>query len=230
MLLSDLPISHVSAEDLLQSLAFFAGVPGPELEALAQQAVRRTFDPGQMIFLEGEPSAGLWIIESGTVKVFKLAADGREHILHLLGSGDAFNDIAAIDGLANPASTAALSAVAAWVIPGVALKEALQKDHLLALGVIQAFSARIRRLVLQIEDLALRSVTARFARFLLEQAENPTLAAPAITRATIAIHLATTPESISRALRVLEKVGAIRFDRHRIVIVQPDLLRDIAML
>jgi CRP-like cAMP-binding protein len=85
MPLSDLSSSHGSVVNLLRSLFFFADLPGPELAALAQQALRRTFDPGQMIFLEGEPSAGLWIIDSGTVKVFKLAADGREHVLHLPG-------------------------------------------------------------------------------------------------------------------------------------------------
>ncbi len=226
----ELPILNISIEDLLQSVPYFSALSGPELSALARQTLRRSFDPGQIIFLEGEPSAGLWIVETGTVKVFKLAADGREHIMHLLGRGDAFNDIAAIDNLPNPASTAALSAVTAWVIPGAALQEALLRDHSLALGVIQALTIRIRHLVLQIEDLALRSVTARLAHFLLQQAENPALATPAVTRATIATHLATTPESISRALRVLEQVGAIRFDRHRIVIVRLDLLRDIAML
>jgi CRP-like cAMP-binding protein len=75
------------------------------------------------------------------------------------------------------------------------------------------------------EDLALHSVTARLAHFLLDQIEDTTLKHPSITRALIANHLATTPESISRSLRVLENAGAIRFDRHRIIITQPDILR-----
>jgi CRP/FNR family transcriptional regulator, dissimilatory nitrate respiration regulator len=56
----------------------------------------------------------------------------------------------------------------------------------------------------RLDDLAPRSATARLSRFLLAQAEDPTLAHPAVTRALIANHLATTPETISRSLRVRE--------------------------
>ncbi len=89
---------------------------------------------------------------------------------------------------------------------------------------------RVRGLVHQIEDLALYGAVVRLARFLLKQAEDPALSAPGVTRAAIAAYLATTPETISRALRTLEDNGAIRFDRHRIVIIREDLLRDLAAL
>jgi CRP-like cAMP-binding protein len=230
MTLPEPDASRVAVADFLRRQALFAELPATDLDELARQARRVSLEPGQIIFLAGEPSAGLWIVESGTVKVYKLAADGREHILHLLGPGEVFNDIAAIDGLPNPANTAALSAAAVWRVPAAALSEALLKHQALALAAVRALAARVRHLLLQIEDLALRSVTARLARFLLEQGENPSLASPAVTRATIATYLATTPESVSRALRVLEEVGAIRFDRHQIVIVRPSVLRDIAML
>jgi CRP/FNR family transcriptional regulator len=183
-----------------------------------------------MIFGETEASGGLWLIEAGSVKVFKLTPDGREHVLHLLGPGDTFNDIAALDGGHNPANAGAASRVQAWVIPAAVLQATLASDHTLALAVIAGLARRVRHQVYQIEDLALRSVSGRLARFILEQAENPALAAPAVTRALIAAHLATTPESVSRALRVLEQSGAIRFDRHRILITKANLLRDLALI
>jgi CRP/FNR family transcriptional regulator len=97
-------------------------------------------------------------------------------------------------------------------------------------AVLQGLVERVRQLVGRVEDLALRPVTARLAHFLLQQVENPTLDHPAITRALIAQHLATTPESISRSLRVLEEAGAIRFDRHHIIITAVDSLRHQAQL
>jgi CRP-like cAMP-binding protein len=215
---------------MLQQLAYFAHVAEPSLSELAQQATRRTFAPGEVIYLEGEPSAGLWIVENGRVKAYKSSPDGQEYILRFFGPGETFNDLAALDGAANPASTMAVTDVSAWVIATAVFTAALQADHELCQAVLRGLVGRVRDLVGRVEDLALRPVTARLARFLLEQIENPSLAHPAVTRALIADHLATTPESISRSLRVLESAGAISFDRHRIVITQADILRRQAQL
>jgi CRP/FNR family transcriptional regulator len=214
----------------LQKQPYFATLPEERLRPLAQQAVQRRLAADEIIFLEGESSAGLWLIEKGQIKVYKMTAEGREHVLHLLGPGDTFNDIPALDGAPNAASAMAVTDLLAWVIPTTVLQAALEEDHELALAVLRGLTRRIRHLVVQIEDLALRSVTARLARFLLEQTENPSLSGPAITRALIATHLATSPETVSRALRTLEETGALSFDRHRIVIRKPDLLKEIAML
>lgn len=219
-----------SLPTILRQIPYFAHVAEPHLNSLAQQAVRRSFSPGEVIFLEGAPSAGLWILENGRVKAYKLSPDGQEYILRFFGPGDTFNDLAALDNAPNAASTTAVTAASAWVIPTVVFTDALQADHELSLAVLQGLVGRVRHLVGRMEDLALRPVTARLAHFLLEQVENPTLAHPAVTRALIASHLATTPESISRSLRVLAEAGAIRFDRHQIIIVQPDVLRQQAHL
>jgi CRP-like cAMP-binding protein len=216
--------------DCLRRHPYFRPLDPPLLERLAAQAVWRSFNPGDTIQLEGEPSAGLWLIEEGRVKVYKLSPDGREHILHLCGPGDSFNDIAALDGGPNPSSAASLGHTLVLNLPSEALSAALCDSLPLAQAVIRALTGRVRSLVQQIEDLALHSVTTRLARFLLEQAESPALSGPGITRAAVAAHLATTPETISRGLRALEQIGAIQFDRHRIIIVDEDVLRAIALI
>ena len=215
-------------QSMLQQLPYFAHAAGLTLSELAQQAVHCTFVPNEMIFLEGEPSAGLWIVEDGHVKAYKLSPDGQEYILRFFGPGDTFNDLAALDDAPNAASATAVTEVSAWVMPTAVFTYALETDHELALAVLQGLVGRVRHLVGQVEDLALRPVTARLAHFLLEQVEDTALAHPAITRALIANHLATTPESVSRSLRVLEEAGALRFDRHQIIISQPETLRKLA--
>lgn len=164
------------------------------------------------------------------MKAYKLSPDGDEYVLRIFGPGDTFNDLAALDGAPNAVSTSAITSATAWVIPAADFAAALEADHSLALAVIRGLVGRQRRLVAQVEDLALRPVTARLARFLLEQVKDPTLAHPSVTRALIASHLATTSESISRSLRVLERAGAIRFDRHRIVITDVAALREEAQI
>jgi CRP/FNR family transcriptional regulator len=192
--------------------------------------VRRHFTAGEAIFHEGDPALGLWLIDRGSVKIFKISLDGIEHILHLLHDGNTFNDIAALDGGANPAHAEALTATDVWLISVESFDNALRADPALARRVIQLLAGRVRGLVHRMEDLTLYGIVVRLARFLLQQAEDPALSAPGVTRATIAAYLATTPETISRALRTLEESGAIQFDRHRIIIVREDLLRELAAL
>lgn len=219
-----------SIHAMLQQLPYFAHVPEASLNELAQQATRRTYAANEMIFLEGEPSAGLWILENGRVKAYKLSPDGQEYIMSFFGPGNTFNDLAALDGSPNAVSTMAVTDITAWTISSAVFVDALQADPEMCRAVLQGLVGRVRHLVGRVEDLALRPVTARLARFLLQQVADPTLSHPAITRSLIAQHLATTPESISRSLRLLEEVGAIRFDRHHIIIAQSDILRQQAQL
>lgn len=223
-------MAEFSLPDRLRQIPLFAGAAEAQIDALAGHAVIRRFVPGETLFMEGDPSAGLWVLESGRVKAYKLSPDGGEYVLRIFGPGETFNDLAALDGAPNAVSAAAITSVTAWVIPTADFAAALAADHALALAVIRGLVGRQRRLVMQVEDLALRPVTARLARFLLTQVADPALAHPAVTRALIAGHLATTSESISRSLRVLESAGAIRFDRHHIVITRPDILREMAQV
>ncbi|MBZ0295903.1 MAG: Crp/Fnr family transcriptional regulator, partial [Anaerolineae bacterium] len=124
----------------------------------------------------------------------------------------------------------ALSAEAqVWLIPSETLTYVLTHNAQVALNVIRLLAMRVRSLVGQIEDLALYSVIVRLARFLLKQAEDPSLSGPGVTRTAIAAHINTTPQTISNVLHSLEEAGAIQFDRHRIIIVNERILRSIAM-
>lgn len=219
-----------SLSDYLGTLPYFRGVDAALLSALAVHGMRRRLDAGELILTEGEPCYGMCIIEAGRVKIFKLNPDGNEHVLLILGERDTFNDIAALDNGTNPANAAALSEAIVWVLPAKPLQDLIAQDSRVALNVIRALSGRVRGLVQQIENLALYSVLSRVARFLLKQLDEPALSGPGVTRAAIAAHLATTPQTISTVLKSLEEMGAIEFNRHQIVIVREDLLRSIAML
>jgi CRP/FNR family transcriptional regulator len=224
-------VPNDNIKDHIGTISYFEGISADELAYATLQSQLHTFSAGEMIFLEGEQAAGLWIVEEGSVKIFKLSADGDEHILHLRGPGKTFNDVAALDGGNNPANAAALSAVAhVWLIPSDVITYILAHNNRVALNVIRLLAVRVRSLVGQIEDLTLYSVMVRLARFLLKQAVDPSLSGPGITRTAIAAHINTTPQTISNLLRSLEEAGAIKFDRHRIMIVNERILRSIAML
>lgn len=221
----------VSVKDQISSISYFQGITEHELAYISANSVLRKFAAGATLFHEGDPADGLWIVSDGHVKVFKLNPDGGEHILHLRGPGDTFNDISAFDGGANPANAAALShTVQVWLIPTPVLTYVLTHNSHVALNVIRLLAVRVRSLVGQIEELALYSVSVRLARFLLKQHEDPSLSGPGITRTAIAAHINTTPQTLSNLLNSLQEAGAIQFDRHHVVIVNEKVLRSIAML
>ncbi len=218
-------------ENYIASISYFDGITPDEAEYVAQHSVLRTYAAGQMLFMEDEVASGLWVVEAGHVKIFKLNPDGGEHILHLRGPGKTFNDVAALDGSTNPANAAALSAEArVWLIPSEVITYVLTRNARVALNVIRLLAVRVRSLVAQIEDLALYSVMVRLARFLLKQAHDPSLSGPGVTRTAIAAHINTTPQTISNVLNSLQDAGAIQFDRQQVIIVEERILRSIALL
>ena len=94
---------------LLRGVPYFAALPDDVVEALANVASSGGSTRGQVIFIEGEPCAGLYIVGEGAVKIYKLSPQGREQIVHQLEAGSTFNDVAVLDGGGNPASAAASS-------------------------------------------------------------------------------------------------------------------------
>jgi CRP/FNR family transcriptional regulator len=208
---------------LLRRVPYFAALPDGVLEALAAAAIERRFDRGQVIFLEGDPCAGLHIIGAGEVKIFKVSPQGREQILHRMGPGDTFNDVAVLDGGPNPASAGAVTDATLWVISRAEMQRLAQTHPSLAWALIESIARRARHLVAMVEDLSLRSVKSRLARLLLSEAERATTVgeldrSQMVTQAEMAARLGTVREMIGRALRELSEDGLIEFDRHRIVI------------
>lgn len=213
---------------LLQSVSYLANLPHTTLEALAAIAVERAYREGEVIFWQGEPAFGLYIIAEGCVKISRHATDGREHILHLLQTGETFNDVAALDGGDNPATAAAHTDTVIWAIPRRELMYTTERFPDLAWALLEAMARRARYLVMMVEDLAMRSVKGRLARLLLEQAhQNDTEALPRLlTQEEMANQLGTVREVVGRALRSLANSDIIEFDRHRIVILDADRLAE----
>lgn len=218
---TDLPSS-------LRAIPYFAPLPQPALDSIVAASQRRTFEPGNVLMLQGAPPTGVWFVIEGSVKVTKISPEGDEFILRLIGPGGHFNEIPVLDDHPNAATVIALSLTTCCHIPAEVIRQTVFAHPAATQAAIHFLARQVRALLGQIEGLALQSVGARLALFLLKQAETPELNAPGITRAAIAAHLATTPETISRLLRKFETEGAIQFDRHQIVIVDEDRLLAVA--
>ncbi len=204
----------------LLSLPMLQGLDPASLAQLVRSAIRRAYEPGGMIFLEGDTAAALYFVDTGWVKIVKTAPDGREQILYFLGPGELFGGIGVFVQRPAPATAIALEATSIWILPRAALQQILIVKPEMALAVIEFLAGRIAELTDMVAALSLHTVTHRLARVLLEQTEDDVIYRRRwATQAEMAAHLGTVPEVLNRSLRSLVEEELIEFSRHQIRIL-----------
>jgi len=212
--------------EFLQSIPYFTGLSPAVLDLIRTFIFEKTAERGDIILFEGAPSEALYFVASGVVKVFKTSAEGKEQILNIIRPGESFNDVPVFDGEPNPASAQAMGPVVLYGITKSDL-EAILRDHpKVALNVNMVLASRVRDLMSLVEDLSFRHVTGRVAKILLENAGDGNGPRPRLTQQEMAAMAGTVREVVGRSLKALEEEGAIRLDRHRIVITDREALRD----
>lgn len=215
--------------EFLKSIPYFAGLRPVELDSVRQFLFEKTARRGEVILLEGEPAEALFFVASGAIKVFKTSAEGKEQILNIVRPGESFNDVPSFDDNPNPASAQAMGPVVLYGIRKNELKIILQSHPQVVLNIIKVLAEQVRRLVSLVEDLSFRHVISRVAKILLEHAGDGARPGPRLTQQEMAAMAGTAREVVGRSLKALEEEGAIRLDRHRIVITDKEALREIVV-
>ncbi|MEW6218987.1 MAG: Crp/Fnr family transcriptional regulator [Thermodesulfobacteriota bacterium] len=216
---------------VLAGLPLFAGLSREECQAVAAVARQESRPRGAAIFAEGDPGHGFYIVLEGRVKVFKLGADGKEQVLHLLGPGEPFGEVAVFAGRSFPAHAEALSRCRLLVIPRAAFRELLARQPSLALNLLASLSLRLRRFAQLIEDLSLKEVPGRLAAYLLMESDQnggADVVRLEITKGLLASVLGTIPETLSRILARLSRSGLIAADGPLIRILDREGLAELA--
>jgi len=207
----------------LQKIPWFKTLDRAGWDELLAATQLRSYNPGEVIFLEGDPPETFYVIHQGWVKAVKLSSEGREQILDFMGPGRPINIAPVFAEQPLPVTLVALEASTLWAIQQSTLLELLGRYPAMARIVIRTLAGRLLYTVSLIEDLSLRSVTARLAKLLLLRLEES--GQTAITRhrwatqAEIAARLGTVPDVVNRALRSLADEGLIQMDRRQIVIL-----------
>ncbi len=208
-------LAHLIAQ--LRDNPFFKGLDDRALTDLAREAAWREHAAGEVVFLEGEASPGLYYLQFGWLKAVKSSPEGREQVLRFIGPGETFNEIGAFASRPNPATAIALEAAGVWLLRREALMRLLRNQPDLAQSVIENIAGRVVDLINLVADLSLRPVTGRLARLLLDEASGDVLHRPRWhTQAELAARLGTVPDVVQRALRGLESEGAIEVQKHEI--------------
>lgn len=220
-----------TASKILSAVSYFAELDPATLKTVARSATRREYETGQVVFWEGEPCAGLYVVQDGWLKVVKLSADGREQVLRVVGKGETFGEMGVFAGGPNPATVIALEPSIIWIIQRDVMLRLLDRRPDTARVILQNMAEHVLHLIALVEDLSLRTVEARLARHLLERAAEGTLHRRRwATQAEMAARLGTVLEVLNRALHSLVAEGLIEVERHQIRIVDQEGLEAKAML
>ena len=219
-----MPLAEIQKQ-ILSKVAIFSGLASPEMEFLAPRVVPRTYSAGQIVFSEGDPCSGLYVVASGHVRIFKTSANGREQVLSIDGPGSSVAELPVFDGGNYPASVAAVDDATLLFVSKQDFQELCLAHPQVSLKVLRVVGSRLRRLVGIIEELSFTTVRHRLAALLLRLAKREGVKADggiAITlpdnNQEIASQIGTVRELVSRNLSRLQAEGLIEIDGRSLVI------------
>ena len=210
----------------LARVAMFSGLAEKEMAFLARRAVAREYAAGQTIFTEGEPCQGLYVVESGRVRIFKVSVGGREQVLALDGPGASIAELPVFDDGAYPASAAAVTEARLIFVSKQDFRDLCLEHPEVALKVLKVVGGRLRRLVGIIEELSFTTVRHRMAALLLNLAKRGGTSTargtefllPA-TQQEVAAMIGTVRELVSRNLSRLQAEEIILVEGRTVVVL-----------
>jgi CRP-like cAMP-binding protein len=226
---------HTRLQRLKQD-PLFEGLPADELELLARVSRTQSLAPGEVLLLEGDECRALYIVDHGTVRLSKSSSSsaygfGREQTIRLMVPGDSFNEVPVFDDGLNPVTVEAIEESCVIVVPKREVQALVERSPEFAGLIIKIMAQRLRHMLAMIEDVSMRDVTGRVAKILL-QVQQPSVGVGAgvtngrkLTQREIAEMAGTAREVVARALKKMERTGAVSVQRGNVRILDPELLQ-----
>jgi CRP/FNR family transcriptional regulator, cyclic AMP receptor protein len=217
--------------ETLRGVPIFSGLSDTEMKFLAERAVPRQYGPGELLFSEGDACAGLYIVESGQVRIFKSSAGGREQVLAVDGPGSSIAELPVFDGDNYPASAMAVNQTAVLFVSKQDFHSMCLIHTQVALKVLRVVGKRLRTLVGIIEELSFTTVRSRLISLLLRQAGAGDASSDraelelASSNQELAARIGTVRELVSRNLSRLQAEGLIRTEGRLVTIPSLRALR-----
>jgi CRP-like cAMP-binding protein len=224
-----------SSEDimsLLRRVPVFSTLSPEELERVAQVAVPRRFEAGEVVFKEGDEGSTCYIVRSGRARAIREHPDGRSITLAHFSPGDIFGEMAMLDGERRSATVETLEGTEAIAILRADMHRLLREHPDISVKLIAALGQRLRDTNERLARQSFQTVQSRVA-VVLEQlvaaareAHGPNDGDVVITatQAELAQLAGSSRESASRFLAVLERAGIITQGRGRLTVHDPEAL------
>jgi CRP/FNR family transcriptional regulator len=217
----------------LRRVPIFSGLAEGELEFLVGRVGTRRYSAGELVFSEGEPCRGLYVVESGHVRIFKSSTGGREQVLSIDGPGSSIAELPVFDGGAYPASAIAIEDATLLFVAHQDFQALCLAHPQVGLKVLRVVGGRLRRLVGIIEELSFSTVRHRLANYLLRlsrqsgkrTAEGTVFSLP-VNNQELAAQIGTVRELVSRNLSRLQAEGLLKIDGRDVTICNQKALEE----
>jgi CRP-like cAMP-binding protein len=217
--------------ELLGRVPVFSTLEHDDLEQIAGLAVPRTFEPGQIVFREGDASDTCYIVRSGRARAVREHADGRTITLATFGSGDIFGELAMFEDERRSATVEAVQLTSVVAVLGPDMRRLMVEHPGIASRLVVALGRRLRETNERLAKQSFQTVQSRVAVVLGELVAQAVAAGASdrevlltTTQADLAKLAGSSRESASRFLAVLERAGVISQGRGRLVVHDPAAL------
>ena len=210
----------------LRSCRLFAGLPPTDLEGIANVTVLKSLEKGDLLFREGDPAHGFYVVQRGAVNVHRVNATGRQQIIHIFRAGESFAEVALATATGYPADARALEPTQVLLVQKAGILALLKRQPELALRMLGSMSSHLRVLIAQLEDLTLKDVETRLANWLVKRCPDPQSNEAVkieltMTKRMLAGELGTVGETFSRTLAKFREQNLITVKGKTVTILSP---------
>jgi CRP-like cAMP-binding protein len=221
--------------DLLKRCPLFSGMKEEDLKKIIATASSRQIKKKEILFSDGEEARGFYVILSGKVKLYKISPEGKEQILHIVSAPDAFAEAALFLEGNYPAFAEALSDSRLLFFPRREFIHLIEKNPQLSINMIVTLSQYLKRFTLLIEELSLKEVSSRIAKYFIDlslesvrEGKNPEEVELDLSKTELASKLGTISETLSRTLAKMKAKGIINVKKNKILILKREVLEELA--
>ncbi len=220
--------------ELLARVPVFSTLEREDLERIAELAVPRAFEPGQVVFREGDASDTCYVVRSGRARAVREHSGGRTITLATFGTGDIFGELALFEDERRSATVEAIEQCSVVAVLGPDMRRLMVEHPGISARLVIALGRRLRETNERLSRQSFQTVQSRVAVVLSELVAQECAAAEesdgadvtvTTTQADLAQLAGSSRESASRFLAVLERAGVISQGRGRLVVHDPEALK-----
>lgn len=202
----------ITREDVrrLGSNHLFSGFAPSDLRKLLATSSIRRYPEHTTLFMEGDEADRFFIVMDGWVKLFRLSENGHEVVISVASPGESFAEAAIFDNQDFPVCASVITDARILVIGAERLMCEIADNQRFAFNMLASMSRHLRRNVTKLHQLSSMSSTERVGDFLLgltQVQDGATTITLPLDKSLIAARLGMQPETFSRALAKLKKVG-----------------------